>query len=151
MKTHAQQIADDPNEVRAANMALLRRSMDAIGARDAGAVLACCHDDLLFQLPYESEVPDLDRAGFGGLLGVMFDGYQQFDIELTDVFELLDPATLIARYRSDCLGYDEVPYQNDYIGVFQFSAGLITMWREYDNPMVSAAAQQAHEVAAGAE
>ena len=148
MKTHAQQVAEDPDEVRAGNTALLRRAMAAIGARDVQAVLACCHQDLVFQLPYEADVPDLDRPGFGGLLGVMFDGYQKFDIELTDVFDLLDPATLVARYQGDCLGYDEVPYRNDYIGVFQFSAGLISVWREYDNPMVSAAAQRAHEAAA---
>ncbi|MDT7555403.1 MAG: uncharacterized protein QOI16_4104, partial [Pseudonocardiales bacterium] len=78
-------------EIRDANKRVLRRAMDAIGALDFDAVLAELHQDVLLQLPYEEQVPDLDRAGFGELFKVMFTMYRQFTITLTDVFDLVDP------------------------------------------------------------
>jgi limonene-1,2-epoxide hydrolase len=60
---------------------------------------------------------------------------------ITDICDLLDPNMLLARYRGDALGRDKpVVYQNDYLGVFEFRDGRISLWREYDNPVVSAAA-----------
>jgi ketosteroid isomerase-like protein len=131
-----------------ANAAVVRRAMKGIGALDGDAIMACCHPSLLFQLPYEDAVPDLDHTGFRGLLGNMFEIYRQFDIEVTHVYELADPNALVARYAGTCIGRDEVPYNNEYIGVFEFTDGLISLWREYDNPQISAAAQVAHLEAA---
>jgi ketosteroid isomerase-like protein len=70
----------------------------------------------------------------------MFVMFGKFTITLTDVHDLLDPNMLVARYRGDALGrHKPVAYRNDYIGVFAFRDGKITLWREFDNPMVSAA------------
>jgi Limonene-1,2-epoxide hydrolase catalytic domain len=48
---------------------------------------------------------------------------------------------LVARYRSDAVGRDKsVAYQHEYIGIFRFTDGKITLWREYNNPEVAHAA-----------
>jgi ketosteroid isomerase-like protein len=128
----------DTQEIRDANKRVLRRAMDAIGALDVDAVLAELHQDVLLQLPYEEQVPDLDRAGFGELFKVMFTMYRQFTITLTDVFDLVDPNQLIARYDGDCVGRDkDVRYANSYVGIFRFADGKITLWCEYDNPVTT--------------
>jgi ketosteroid isomerase-like protein len=128
----------DDDIVREGNKQTLSRAMAAIGALDVDAVLAELHDDVLMQLPYEDQVRDLDKAGFGELFKVMFTMYKQFDITLTDVFDLVDPNQVIARYNSDCIGRDkDVRYANQYIGVFRFADGKITLWCEYDNPVTT--------------
>lgn len=128
----------DTQEIRDANKRVLRRAMDAIGALDVDAVLAELHQDVLLQLPYEEQVPDLDKAGFGELFKVMFTMYRQFTITLTDVFDLVDPNQLIARYDGDCVGRaKEVRYANSYVGIFRFADGKITLWCEYDNPITT--------------
>jgi ketosteroid isomerase-like protein len=82
---------------------------------------------------------------------MLFTTYRQFEITLTHIYELKDPDTLIARYVGDCVGRDEeVRYANDYISIFEFTDGLISSWREYDNPMISAASQKAHAAARAA-
>ncbi|SOX56539.1 nuclear transport factor 2 family protein [Mycobacterium ahvazicum] len=125
---------------REANRQTLRRAMDGISALDLDAVLAELHDDVRFELPYEDAVPDSGRDGVRELLGSMFVMFGKFTVTLTDIYDLLDPNMLVARYRGDALGRDKpVVYQNDYLGVFEFRDGKITLWREFDNPMVSAA------------
>jgi ketosteroid isomerase-like protein len=126
---------------REANKQTLRRAMSGITALDADAVGAELHDSAAFELPFEKTVPDCDRDGFLQLLSMMFAMFQKFEITITDIYDLLDPDILIARYRSDAVGRDKpVAYQNEYIGVFRFCAGKITFWREYNNPEVSHAA-----------
>jgi ketosteroid isomerase-like protein len=128
----------DDDTIREANRQTLGRAMAAIGALDVDAVLAELHEDVLLQLPYEDQVPDLDKTGFGELFKVMFTLYKQFDITLTDVFDLVDPNQVIARYNGDCVGSDkDVRYANRYIGVFRFADGKITLWCEYDNPVTT--------------
>jgi ketosteroid isomerase-like protein len=128
----------DTDAIRETNKQTLRRAMNAIGALDVDAVLGELHDDMLLQLPYEEHVPDLDKAGFGELFKVMFTMYKQFDIAITDVFDLADPNQVIARYDGDCIGRDkDVRYANRYVGIFRFADGKITLWCEYDNPVTT--------------
>lgn len=125
---------------REANKQVLVRAMAAISRLDVDAVLAELHDDVVMQLPYEDAVPDMDKAGFGELLKVMFTMYKQFDITVSDIFELVDPDRLVARYDGDCVGRDkDVRYANRYIGVFAFRNGKMTLWCEYDNPLLAQA------------
>ncbi|MCW2630703.1 nuclear transport factor 2 family protein [Mycobacterium sp.] len=130
----------DRDALREANKQVLTRAMAAIGQLDVDAVLAELHDDVIMQLPYEEAVPDMDKAGFGELLKVMFTMYKQFDITVKDIFELVDPDRLVARYDGDCIGRDkDVRYANRYIGVFTFRDGKMTLWCEYDNPLLTQA------------
>ena len=51
-----------------------------------------------------------------------------------------DPDGLVARYDGDCVGRDkDVRYANRYIGVFAFRNGKMTLWCEYDNPLLTQA------------
>jgi hypothetical protein len=78
----------------------------------------------------ESETGRKSQPCQSRFLEMMFTQFRQFTIALT------------ARYRGDCHGRnkEEVRYANEYLGLFQFRDGLITSWREYDNPLVSSAA-----------
>ncbi len=134
-------MTDIDSATREANKQTLRRAMDGISALDLDAVIGELHDDVRFELPYEDAVPDSGSDGIRDLLASMFVMFGKFDMTLTDIYELLDPNMLVARYRGDALGRDKpVAYRNDYLGVFEFRDGRISLWREYDNPMVSAAA-----------
>ncbi len=134
-------MTDTDSATREANKQTLRRAMDGINALDLDAVIGELHDDARFELPYEDAVPDSGRDGIRDLLASMFVMFSKFDMTVTDIYDLVDPNMLVARYRGDALGRDKpVVYQNDYLGVFEFRDGRISLWREYDNPMVSAAA-----------
>ena len=133
-------MTDSDSATREVNKRTLRRAMDGISALDLDAVIGELHDDVRFELPYEDAVPDSGQDGIRDLLGSMFAMFGKFTITLTDIYDLLDPNMVVARYRGDALGRDKpVVYQNDYIGVFEFRDGRITLWREFDNPLVSAA------------
>jgi ketosteroid isomerase-like protein len=86
-------------------------------------------------------VPDCDRDGFVQLMSMMFVMFKKFDITITYIYDLVDPAMLVALYQSDAEGRDKpVSYQNEYIGVFRFRDGKIVSWLEYANPEASHAA-----------
>ena len=131
----------DSATTREANKQTLRRAMSGITALDTDAIRAELHDSAILQLPFEPAVPDSDRDGFLQLLSMMFVMFRKFEISITEIYDLLDPDMLIARYRSDAVGRDKpVAYQNEYIGIFRFLDGKITFWREYNNPEVAHAA-----------
>ena len=141
----------NPDESTNPNAAVLRSAIAGLTARDRAAVLACFHNEGILELPYERSLPRLDKAGLGSLLEMLFDLYGKFSITLTHIYDLVDADTLIARYEGDCVGRgDNVPYANNYIAVFEFTDGLISYWREYDNPMITDSAQRAHAAAAAA-
>jgi ketosteroid isomerase-like protein len=131
----------DSAPTRETNKQTLRRAMKGIAALDTDAIRAELHESAAFELPFEPAVPDCDRDSFLQLLSMMFVMFKQFDITITDIYDLVDPNMLVARYRSDAEGRDKpVCYQNEYIGVFHFVDGKITLWREYANPEASHAA-----------
>src|ERR1700761_3836903 len=114
----------DPATTRDANKQTLRRAVSGITALDIDAVRAELHDATDFALPWEPAVPDSDRDGFLQLLSVMFVMFKKFDITITDIYDLLDPNTLIACYRGDAEGREKpVAYQNEYVGFFRFVDG----------------------------
>ena len=139
----------EPDVSTSPHAPVVRALLAALTAHDLRAVLACIHDDGVVELPYERTVPTLSKTSLATLLVSLFELYRQFDIRLTHIYDLRDPDTLIARYEGDCIGrLDDIPYANNYIAVFTFSDGLISSWREYDNPMISLASQRAHAAAA---
>jgi uncharacterized protein len=131
----------DSATTREANKLTLRRAMGGITALDADAISAELHDSAVFELPFEPAVPDCGRDGFLQLLSMMFVMFKKFDITITDIYDVLDPNMLVARYQSDAMGRDKpVIYQNEYIGIFRFLDRKIAFWREYNNPEVAHAA-----------
>jgi uncharacterized protein len=137
------EVVADHAEQSLANERTLRRAM-GISSLDAGEVLNWLSADHLMQLPYEAGAGHRDKAGFCDLLDMMFTQFRQFTMILAHVHPMADPDMLVARYRGDCRGRDkDVRYAYEYLGLFQFRDGLITSWREYDNPLVSSAATAA--------
>jgi uncharacterized protein len=131
----------DSPTTRKTNKQTLRRAMSGITALDADAIRAELHDSAAFELPFEHAVPDCDRDSFLQLLSMMFAMFKKFEMTITDIYDLVDPDMLVARYQSDAMGRDKpVIYQNEYIGIFRFLDGKITFWREYNNPEVAHAA-----------
>lgn len=131
----------DSASTREANRQTLHRAMDAITALDGDALIVELHESGTFALPFEPAVPDCDRAGFLQLLSTMFVMLKKLDITITDIYDLVDPNVLIARWRSDAVGRDKpVVYLNEYIGVFHFRHDKIVSWRGYANPEAAHAA-----------
>jgi ketosteroid isomerase-like protein len=131
----------DSATTRETNKQTLRRAMGGITALDADGIRAELHDAAAFELPFETAVPDCDRDSFLQLLSMMFVMFKKFDITITDIYDLVDPNVLVARYQSDAVGREKpVSYQNEYIGIFRFLHGKITYWREYNNPEIAHAA-----------
>lgn len=52
----------------------------------------------------------------------------------------LPSGTIVAEYRSDGLTRAGRPYANTYVGLFELRDHRITVWREYFDPYVIAAA-----------
>jgi ketosteroid isomerase-like protein len=124
--------------LRAEHLATATRALAAISRLDIPAAVAQTHRDLVFELPYEKAVAPMDRDRLGELLTGLARNFQRFEMEIVEVVPALDPATLVIRYDGDCLSNDgTVTYRNNYIAIMNFTDGLISRWREYDNPVIS--------------
>jgi len=123
---------------------LVRNVIAGLSRRDVAAVTLCLHEEVVVELPFERDVPTLNKTTLAEFAAMLFSTYEKFDLTLTHLYDLVDEDTLIARYEGDCVGFDGVEYKNNYIAVFEFRDGLISNWREYDNPMISHAAQKVH-------
>lgn len=124
--------------LRAEHLATATRALAAISRLDIPAALAETHADLVMELPYEKAVAPMDRRRFGELLTGLAGSFQRFSMEIVEVIPALDPATLVIRYDGDCLSNDgSVSYRNNYIAIMDFTDGVISRWREYDNPVIS--------------
>jgi ketosteroid isomerase-like protein len=124
--------------LRAVHTATATRALAAISRLDIPAAIAETHPDLVMELPYEKAVAPMDRERFGQLLTGLAGSFQRFSMEIVEVIPALDPSTLVIRYDGDCLSNDgSVSYRNNYIAIMNFTDGLISRWREYDNPVIS--------------
>jgi ketosteroid isomerase-like protein len=123
---------------RAEHLATATRALGAISRMDFPAALAETHPELVFEVPYEKALTTMDREGLGALLTGLARNFQRFTMEIVEVIPALDPTTLVVRYDGDCLSNDgSVPYCNNYLAIMDFTDGLISRWREYDNPVIS--------------
>lgn len=126
---------------REANKQTLRRVMSGVTAHDIDAIGAELHEAAAFVMPFQADVPDCDRAGYLQLLSMMFAMFEKLELTITDIYDLVDPNMLIARWLSDAVyRYQPVSYENEYIGVFGFRDGKIVSWRGYANPEAAHAA-----------
>jgi ketosteroid isomerase-like protein len=134
---------DAAAERRAANRALLHEMLRRLGAQEWAAACALLSDDVHCDWPYRP-VPEMpfEMRGRETLRAFFQRGMSDFApyrYQVTQVYELLDPDSLIAEYRSDSrLLATGAPYRNAYLGIFRFRAGQICYWREYINPQVVA-------------
>jgi len=128
-------------ETRSRNRRVVESSFAAVGRGDVAAQLQHCTDDIVLELPYADppvrlQGKDAIRAHVGPALETF-----RFTLEITGVYECLDPDTVILEYTSDGrVTSTGKEYRNSYVGVVRFREGLICFQREYYNPAVAARA-----------
>jgi uncharacterized protein len=128
-------------ETRAQNRQQIESSFAAVGRGDVAAQLTHCTDDVVLELPYADppvrlEGKDAIRAHVEPALQIF-----RFELEITSVYECVDPDTLILEYTSEgTVTSTGKAYRNSYVGVVRFRDGRICFQREYYNPAVAARA-----------
>jgi ketosteroid isomerase-like protein len=131
----------DSATTREANKQTLRRAMSAISVHDIDTVGAELHESAAFVMPFQADLPDCDRTGYLQLLAMMFVMFEKLELTITHIYDLVDPNTLVARWRVDGVyRLKPVVYENEYIGVMHFRDRKIVSWRGYANPEAAHAA-----------
>ncbi|HPG24470.1 MAG: nuclear transport factor 2 family protein [Spirochaetaceae bacterium] len=125
--------------LREENRAILTELLRRLGTQDYHGACAMMTEDVLCDWPYlpmpglahEIRGRDAMEAFFAGGMSA----FEPYRYEITAVFDLLDPNRLIAEYRSNSTFKPSgAPYQNHYVGIFEFQDGAVSYWREYINP-----------------
>lgn len=129
------------SQIRDRNRAVFLNMMDALGRKDWDAGFACMTEDVFCDWPY-LPVPDMPQEMIGRETVRRFfdEGQKPFaglNYTINRIFDLVDPDTLIAEYRSDSRHEESgLPYRNVYLGILRFRDGLVCYWREYINPLI---------------
>jgi uncharacterized protein len=122
---------------------VVRRAFAGIAAGSAELMLVDNYtDDMVLELPYASPPTVIEtkeralkylRAAFGVF---------RFSLEITEVYECVDPDLLVLEYTSQgTVLTSGKPYANRYIGVYWFRDGRIARVREFYNPTAGASAR----------
>jgi ketosteroid isomerase-like protein len=130
----------DEHADRKAHEALVLEVMHRISTGHADDMVELLHDELVFELPYgpAGMPPSFDKPTFTVMQSHTFKMFSSFSLEPVAFHQLLDPAGLVAEYKSDCVvAASGKPYRNTYIGVFHFRDGKIDRWKEFHNPEIS--------------
>jgi uncharacterized protein len=116
----------------------VRALFNALARFDNAAIAAVLHDGLRYELPFEPDMPTLDKAGLLRMLMDVTASFQRFEMNIVETIEAADPQRVVVRYDGDCLSKDgSVSYCNNYIGLFTVVDGQITETLEYANPLVA--------------
>jgi len=128
----------DDDDRRAGNRALVEAVIAAISAGEFDRVGDYLADDLVFELPYGPAFipqPVVGLDAWNQLQRATFPRFRGFTLALGEVYDCVDPDTLIAEYRSEAIVVrNDNEYRNRYIGVFRFADGKIAAWKEFHNP-----------------
>lgn len=123
---------------RAANRETFMAIMDAITRGAYGDLESMVAEDLVFELPYGPSFmpnPVVGRDAWMAMSTQTFAMFSSFVQHVDEVYDLVDPDTLIAEYHSDAtVIHNGNTYSNRYIGVLQFRNGLVCGWKEFHNP-----------------
>jgi ketosteroid isomerase-like protein len=129
---------NNESDRRAANARIVSDVIDTISSGGFDRLANLVTEDLVFELPYGGDFapePIVGRGIWNQMQLMTFKMFSGFNLELTEVYECVDPDQLIAEYRSRAKvirnGND---YKNRYIGVFRFRDGRISEWKEFHNP-----------------
>ena len=111
---------------------------DAVARFDDAAIDGLLHDDLHYELPFQSDMPNLDKDGLQQQLVGVSALFQRFEMNIVETIEATDPQRVVVRYDGDCLSKDgSVSYCNNYIGSFTVIGAQIAQILEYANPLVA--------------
>ena len=130
----------ETEDLGARNRAVFVAMLTALGKKDFAGFETYLDDNVVCEWAY-SPLPGFPtemsgaanvRRCFERDMGV----FTPYNYKIQKVFEMVDPALVIAEYASDCtyLPRDR-PYSNQYLGIVTLRDGKIVRWREYVNPL----------------
>jgi hypothetical protein len=127
-------------ELREANMAVVRRYIDAINAWDFDTKRALLAEDALFEMPYAPEGFERRIVGRDNIIAfvetipAIIDAENLHDLRLETYNS--DPGEIVAEYRSDMVIKPHgAEYRNEYVSRFTVRDGQITRFAEYYDPI----------------
>jgi uncharacterized protein len=127
-------------ELRKANLAVVRRYIDAINAWDFDTKRALLAEDAVFEMPFAPEgfqrrfVGRDDIIAFVQTIPAIIDAENLHDVRLETYNS--DPGEIIAEYRSDMVIKPHgAEYRNEYVSRFTVRDGRIERFAEYFDPI----------------
>src|SRR6476646_132572 len=114
-------------DLRASNLAVVRRYIDAINAWDFDTKRALLAEDAVFEMPYAPEGFERRIVGRDNIIAfvetipAIIDAENLHDVQLETYNS--DPGEIVAEYR------------NDYVSRFTVRDGQITRFAEYYDPI----------------
>jgi uncharacterized protein len=127
-------------ELREANMAVVRRYIDAINAWDFDSKRALLAEDAVFEMPYAPEGFERRIAGRDNIIAfvetipAIIDAENLHDLRLETYNS--DPGEIIAEYNSDMVIKPHgTEYRNEYVSRFTVRDGRIARFAEYYDPI----------------
>jgi ketosteroid isomerase-like protein len=128
------------SELRQANLAVVRRYIDAINAWDFETKRALLAEDAVFEMPFAPEgferrfVGRDDIIAFVQTIPAIIDAENLHDVRLETYNS--DPGEIIAEYRSDMVIKPHgAEYRNEYVSRFTVRDGRIARFAEYFDPI----------------
>jgi ketosteroid isomerase-like protein len=127
-------------DLRASNLAVVRRYIDAINAWDFDTKRALLAEDAVFEMPYAPEGFERRIVGRDNIIAfvetipAMIDAENLHDVQLETYNS--DPGEIVAEYRSDMVIKPHgAEYRNEYVSRFTVRDGQITRFAEYYDPI----------------
>jgi ketosteroid isomerase-like protein len=140
VKTEEKESDMNDTDLREANVAIVRRYIDAINAWDFDTKRALLAEDAVFEMPYAPEgfqrriVGRDEIIAFVETIPAIIDAENLHDVRL-ETFSS-DPGEIVAEYRSDMvIKPTNAPYRNEYVSRFTVRDGRITRFAEYYDPI----------------
>ncbi|MGI9621708.1 MAG: nuclear transport factor 2 family protein [Acidimicrobiales bacterium] len=128
---------------RTKNLATLRDYFSKIATGDVDLLATFWHDDLVFEAPFSFTGTPSRTSGKQAVYERLSTSYGLVTMafEITVVHELVDPDAFMVEYTSTGrMLHDNSSYENVYITLVQFTAGKISLFREfYDSRRCAAA------------
>jgi ketosteroid isomerase-like protein len=127
-------------DLRASNLAVVRRYIDAINAWDFDTKRALLAEDAVFEMPYAPEGFERRIVGRDNIIAfvetipAIIDAENLHDVQLETYNS--DPGEIVAEYKSDMVIKPHgAEYRNEYVSRFTVRDGQITRFAEYYDPI----------------
>lgn len=133
-------MSDTERNRRQANVALVRRYLDAVGTMRLDELAHTLHEEAELVLPYAPDgVPPLTqgKAAFIEFMAALPRIVSPLNFHAAEVMTLEDPDELVTEYKSDARNIATgVPYRNTYIARVRVKDGLIIRYAEFFDPLI---------------
>jgi ketosteroid isomerase-like protein len=127
-------------------LALAKRVIDGLERKDAAAVKALLHDDIVLHVPFPL-VAGENRTGTRRQQGEAVRRYLDESNSLTETvrfadvtWRTTDDGLALFQADGDVRLRNGRPYRNHYLFLFEARDGKISQWWEYYNPVIAALA-----------